>query len=310
MDFVRAFSDTNINLMKSSGDSTNGAADVNTQTELTFSAYANHYLKLNARCNATLFVLLKSDVEAGLVFPAVRNDELHFYYKGGCLFKFVKGAFFRDANYENHSQETEGLSAYDKAKKQNENKFKKPNGDARERQLLDELYRYTFNSAHNSDVVVLDIEVNLKGDVAWGKKCDLVLLNTLTDEIMFVEGKVYDDDRVKRQLNAKKDPEVIEQVNLYSAAIADQADRIIAQYAEHVRIVNALFGTDFNAPKSLVQPAKLLVYETGTGKQVNVNWTIDKINSCLGAENVMWVEKSKKPTLDEIWQALTGVRCK
>ncbi|NCA93173.1 leucine-rich repeat domain-containing protein, partial [bacterium] len=39
--------------------------------------------------SAALFERLKADVNAGEVFPAVRKDELHFYYKGGCLYKFT-----------------------------------------------------------------------------------------------------------------------------------------------------------------------------------------------------------------------------
>ena len=42
--------------------------------------------------NARLFNRLKADVLKGKVFPAVRKNELHFYYKGGCLYKFVGGS--------------------------------------------------------------------------------------------------------------------------------------------------------------------------------------------------------------------------
>lgn len=33
-----------------------------------------------------LYCKLLDDIKQGTVFPAIRKNELHFYYKGGCLF--------------------------------------------------------------------------------------------------------------------------------------------------------------------------------------------------------------------------------
>ena len=303
MAFLRVFSETNIELMKNSGN-----VDVS-KANLTLIPYGNHYLKLAKDDNATLFALLKNDVKRGKVFPAVRHNELHFYYKGGCLFKFLKGAFYRDKNYDKYSQHTDGLPTYEKAKQQNENKYSKTNGESKERKLLDELYCNTFDSDLKSNVVVLDIEVNLKGNIGWGKKCDLVLLNTKTDEIMFVEGKVFSDNRVKCLCGSM--PEVIRQVNVYTSAIEEQRHVILEQYAEHIRIINNLFGTTYRPPQKLIEPAKLLVYETDLlNLTVNGRYSIDAITKELGADNVMWVQKSLEPTLDEIWNAFCGEICR
>ena len=295
MSFLRAFDTVNVNKML--------AGDIITEAELLFYR-SGHYFKLDARYNAALFARLKADVSGGEVFPAVRDNELHFYYKGGCLFKFVKGAFLRDINYELYSDNAEGLSPYEKAKKENENKFTNTAGIETERKLLDRLYRHTFNRELKSKVVVLDVEVNLGGKAV--RKCDLVLLNTETNEITFVEGKVYSDDRVRSAIGYT--PKVIEQVNIYSAALAEQRRNILVQYGEHIRIVNRLFGTSYKAPQKLIEPAKLLVYKTGGGKAENVRYTIDIINEKLGAGNVMWV-KDEEPTLSEIWNTLTGAIC-
>lgn len=259
--------------------------------------------------NGELFERLKADILLGNVFPAIRVNELHFYYKGGCLYKFVGGSFKRDKNYERFSKNTEGLSPYEKAKKQNENKFTNKKGEITERQLLDKLYCYTYNSNLKSNVVVLDIEVNLNGNMGWGKKCDLVLLNTETDEIMFVEGKVFSDTRVKCVYGTM--PEVIEQVSIYSAAVAEQQQNIIEQYSEYIRIINCLFGTTYRAPQKLIEPAKLLVYETISQSLTdNGRYSIDTVNAKLGKENVMWVEKGNEPALEEIWNALSGATCR
>ena len=296
MAFIRSFSESNINLMTQFG-----SVDT-TKCKLLFEPYGKRYIKVKAECNAALFAMLKNDIYAGIVFPAIRNDELHYYYKGGCLFKFVKGAFFRNANYENYSEGTQGLSTYEKAKKQNENKYSKTDGESKERKLLDELYCYTFGTQHNSSVVVLDIEVNL--GVGQVLKCDLALFNTVTREIMFVEGKVYRDARVRSRIDTGI--EVITQVNAYTDAIVKQSDTILLQYANYVKLINGLFGTNYVAPIKLVHHAKLLVYDTGGGKQENVDYTIRTVNHNLGEDNVMWVERGVRPTIEQIWDALRG----
>ena len=220
-----------------------------------------------------------------------------------------KGAFFRDSNYDLYSSGTAGLSLYEKAKKENENKYTNKKGAASERQLLDNLYCHTYNHNLKSNIVVLDIEVNLKGNVGWGKKCDLVLLNTETDEIMFVEGKVFSDSRVKCLRG--RTPEVIQQVSIYTAAIEEQKNLIIEQYSEYICVINKLFGTTYKPPRKLIPTAKLLVYETDfMNLTSNGRYSIDTITEQLGASNVMWVRKGEEPTLEEIWNAICGGICR
>lgn len=256
--------------------------------------------KMTSGENSALFEKLKADVLSGTVFPAVRKNELHFYYKGGCLYKFSGGSFKRDKNFEKFGVGYENLPPYEKAKKENEEKFTNSAGGEAERQLLDGLYCYTFNPEARSKVVVLDIEVNLGGQAV--RKCDLVLLNTQTDELAFVEGKVFSDRRV---LVARSfTPEVISQVNTYSAAISQQRQTILEQYARHIKNINELFGTSYRPPKRLIVPAKLLVYSTPSNPTENGRYSINKINTELGASNVLWVAQNDKSTLEEIWYGL------
>ena len=294
MSFVRNLTDSSIAQLQM-GERDHVLTDADFQAR-------GRYVKLDVRYNATLFDLLKDDVIKGDVFPAIRDNELHFYYKGGCLFKFVQGAYWRDDNYNLYSEGTAGLPYYEKAKKQNENKYTNKKGGTTERQLLDKLYRYTYNPNLESKVVVLDIEVNLKGNIGWGKKCDLVLFNTESAEIMFVEGKVYSDKRVRRAEGYL--PEVVEQVNVYTQALIEQHENIVEQYKRFVSTVNGLFGVTYSLPQRLLEPAKLLVYKTGGGMAKNVSHTVDVINAKLGASNVMWV-KDGEPSLNEIWDALS-----
>jgi hypothetical protein len=266
-------------------------------------------IKKLSDASAELFAKLKNDTYAGLVFPAVRKGEVHFYYKGGCLYKFNGISFARDKAYGAYSDRTDGLDEYAKAKRQNENKFTNTGGSAKERQLLDRLNSHTFNRERKTKTVVLDMEIRLNGTVGENKKCDMVLLNTETRQIMFVEGKVFSDNRVNRTVGNR--PEVIEQVNIYTAGLAEQAQAIELQYAEHISIINALFGTTYEVNNCLVTTAKLLVYETPKNPNDNGRYSIDAINAALGAENVMWVASGEEPGIDEIWDALTkGCQCK
>ena len=257
--------------------------------------------KMKSGVNAELFAKLKADVLKGEVFPAIRQNELHFYYKGGCLYKFANGSFKRDKNYGKFGEGLENLPPYERAKRENERKYTRVGGKIMERQLLDALYRHTFDGRNENDTVVLDIEVDLNGTVGRGKKCDMVLLNSQTDELMFVEGKVYSDKRVLVAIQFTS--EVIAQVNTYTAAIAEQRQNILEQYAMHVEIINELFGTTYRSPTKIVEPAKLLVYETPTNPTKNGEYSIEKINTELGASNVLWIHKNENPMLDEIWQS-------
>ncbi len=119
---------------------------------------------------------------------------------------------------------------------------------------------------------------------------------------MFVEGKVFSDRRV----NVKRGgtPEVINQVNTYSAAIAEQHRTIIREYANQVEIINRLFGTQYPIPQKLVRRAKLLVYETPSDKTENNSYSIETITSALSADNVAFIRQNEAPSTDEIWNSI------
>ena len=244
---------------------------------------------------------LKADCEKGEVFPAVRKGEIHFYYKGGCLYRFGGKKFSRDKEYDKpeYSEGTEGRGDYEKAKKQNENKFTSAKGEATERQILDGLNRHTFGPGQKTKTVVLDIEVRLNGNTGRGKKCDMVLLNTSTNQIMFVEGKLFSDERVKGSK-----PKVIEQVDTYTQAIAEQKQNIVDQYNNHIKIINDIFGTAYNPNISLIDTAKLFVFETPDPLNDNGRYSVEKITGTLGEKNVAWFVKGETPSIDEVWERL------
>lgn len=252
--------------------------------------------------NTELFARLKQDILSGEVFPAVRKNEMHFYYKGGCLYKFSHGRFTYNAAFDKYGQWTEKLSSYEKAKMQVYAKFQDASGKATERQRLDGLNRHTFCTKCDSKVVVLDIEINFNGTFCAGKKCDIALFNTDTQEIMFAEGKVFSDSRVNVKIG--RSPEVIEQVNIYTKSIAEQSDIILEQYENTVDILKKLFGVDLPAPKKIILPAKLLVYEVPKRLTENQKYSIKTINDALGSNNAAWYDTDDNPSIDEIWGEL------
>lgn len=260
-----------------------------------------------------LYRLLKNDVLNGEVFPAVRDGVIDFYYKGGCLYRFGGQSFSRRKEYAKaeYNQNIKATVPYEIAKEQNENKNtrkKKKGGNeeekavATERKLLCELYKHTYCKEYKSDVVVLDIEVCLNGKESKGMKCDLVLLHTVKNQLMFVEGKVFADNRV----NSQTTPEVIDQVNAYTRAIKDQESEIIKEYANHIDIINKLFDTKYNTVITLIPTAKLLVYKTPITPREHGQRSIEDIKKglCNKEKDVYWVMGEQEPPLDKIWDEL------
>ena len=260
--------------------------------------------KMMGGANAPLFERLKEDVLLGEVFPAVRVGALDFYYRGGRLFRFAGGAFRRDKNYEKYGDGLEPLSPYERAKKETERRFIRASGKEAERLLLDGLNRHTYDFHYAGEVVVLDIEVDLHADGEHGKKCDMVLLNRQTGELMFVEGKVFSDSRVL--VKRGNVPEVIAQVQSYSAAVGAQRQAILEGYAAYAQIMNALFSVTLPPPKRVVERAKLLVYATPPAPSPNGEYSMQTICSALGKDSVLWIKEGEAPSLDEIWKSLIG----
>lgn len=119
---------------------------------------------------------------------------------------------------------------------------------------------------------------------------------------MFVEGKIFSDRRINVKCGFV--PEVISQVAAYSAAIAEQQQTILTQYANHTEIINNIFGTKYSAPRKLIQPAKLLVYETPLSPTDNGTYSINTVTASLGKNNVVWLKQNERPTTNEIWNSL------
>jgi hypothetical protein len=129
---------------------------------------------------------------------------------------------------------------------------------AKERQYLERLYRNTYIGDNFPDVCVLDIEANFSREQ---KKIDMVLLNTHSWEIMFVEGKLFSDSRMTCGLN-NREPAVIKQVIEYGDLVNKYINEIALAYKNHIAVMTSLFfGKEILVNIKVLPKVRLLVYE-------------------------------------------------
>lgn len=210
-------------------------------------------------------------------------------------------------------------------------RFKGSEGTALERKYLGTLYPATFGEPNpttfgepkifdknNSAVKVIDIEVraNFETDTEKAEyaKCDLMLLNTETHELQFVEAKLCKDPRVSS--NGDK-PGVIEQVKKYNSWLLKPEDRenIVENYQNYIKIMNQLFDKNYEMPKTIKESAKLVIFEeTDEHRKNHLPKLLEP--DAIGAENIVIFEKDEvvlkedkvvfkkgvKFALERIWQ--------
>lgn len=280
---------------------------------------------------------LLPDIKAGDVFPAIRDEEVHFYYSGGCMFKYTGDDFKFNRSYFKPDFQTvttkenwkdykitsdiyekdyaslpfickdivgfDFCKEYENIKKVVKQKFYKKNDEKSiaERKYLEKLYPFTFGS-ENSDVIVLDIEVRAnfitKITNAEYAKCDLVLYNTLESELQFIEAKLCSDKRVK---SSGMLPEVIEQIEKYNSWFKEKEDRdsILENYKNYISIINELFEIKLAEPNTLKDTIKLVLFE---GNDYYQNKHLHKlVNSTIRADNIAYYSTDQKVTNKKIW---------
>ena len=289
---------------------------------------------------------LLPDIKAGVVFPAIRDNEVHFYYSGGCMFKYAGDNFKFNRSYFKPDFQTETIketwkeykissqiyekdyatlefickeikgfdfcNEYENLKEVVKQKFYRKNDEKiiKEREYLEQFYPFTFGP-ENSDVIVLDIEVRANFETNVNKaeyaKCDLVLYNTTESELQFVEAKLCSDKRVKSRGML---PEVIEQIEKYKSWFKEDVDRknILGNYKNYVSIINQLFEIDLEEPKYLKNTTKLVLFEGNDDYQKK---HLDKlVNSTIGANNIAYYPAGKRITNSDIWNDTCNLKLK
>lgn len=207
---------------------------------------------------------LLPDIRNGKVFPAVRNEEISFYYKGGRLFAYDKNGFKTHIKYciipefhDNYITKTELNNITISTSFYNEyEEIKKicelySGGEAN---AVSALYENACLS--DSRVIFLDTEIALYTN-SENDRIDLLLYDIISRKLCFCEAKLFSNPEIWA-LKYKK-PKVCSQIDKYDKKINTYYDDIVAQYSNYIGILNKLFSTDLPVPTSLHKKTGLLI---------------------------------------------------
>ncbi|MCX6237340.1 MAG: hypothetical protein NTY07_07245 [Bacteroidia bacterium] len=202
------------------------------------------------------------------VFLAIRNNKIGLYHKGGLLFSFdkdgykthLKYAAVIESNGKNYVSEKDILShklltnfetGYDRIK---ENCFMYSGIEAAG---VSEIYhRHSYMSGN--DIVVLDIEVSFTSYNEENKqdRIDMLLYNTTTQTLQFVEAKHYSN----KEIWSTTEPKVINQIRRYENQIYQRKAEIVSEYVGYVETIKEIFGINLPEPKDIDPKVTLLIF--------------------------------------------------
>jgi len=224
---------------------------------------------------------LKSDIfsleKRRGVFPAIRNNRIDFYHRGGRLFSFSsKGIFETHIKYASViNTEDQNQSVTEDIIKVSELVPSFVNGYSRikencwlysgiESEGVSYMYsRYPFLNT-DSEVVVLDVEIQFprknkhenedanayktdmktegdgKRDITESPRIDLLLYHKSSRKLRFVEAKHYSNTEVW-SMAGKKPPVTRIQIPTYEKSIKENHGLIISEYGKYVGFMRQLF---------------------------------------------------------------------
>lgn len=234
---------------------------------------------------------LLRDICSGKVFPAFRNNEIHFYHKGGRLFAFDGKKFTTHVKYASVLQgykkayiEEKSLADADVMRliqnfEQGYAGIKKNCAlySGLEASGVAEIYEKSSYLKTKQNVVVLDIEASLKAlakEEEWsdelpddGKKrkqdrLDLLLFNKSERCLQFFEVKHFGNKELWSKPGTP--PEVVSQMLGYNKQLEERNEELLQAYKDYARTVRELFGLSEESmpnPVSLEKDVVLLVFD-------------------------------------------------
>lgn len=209
------------------------------------------------------------------VFLAIRNRRIDFYHRGGKLFSFDNAGFETNLKY------AATIIHHNKKTTVRESELRDvrcitdfSSGYASIKSLcalyaheeargVSELYSRFPYTAHGQPVVVLDIEASFDSRLRDDSdntqdRIDLILLNTRSKELLFVEAKRQENPEI--HASDANVPPVVSQIGRYRDQIEVQKKPILESYGRVVEATNALLGLDLPRPESIVPEVPLLVF--------------------------------------------------
>jgi len=263
--------------------------------------------RVSALRDEPLFRLLAQDVAAGDVFPAVRDEEMHFYYEGARLLSY-KTAFKTHSRYQCGSKRPgEVTPGYEPLRMGDSVEATYSNLKATcaayrsggELKTVAQSYRDLSHARRGRPAgaaTLLDVEIRFPGlgsaQPRNGQKgkCDMVdmVFALPCGRLCFVEAKRTDDTRAR----SKTEPEVARQIRDYESQV-QAAEHIVDTYDAVQAVLAALFGSPV-APLTGVFPKVPLLILGEWRPSSQERW------------QAHWLERSSRWALDDEFILIDG----
>lgn len=244
---------------------------------------------------------LLPDIRKGDVFPAIRKNEIHFYYQGGRLFKY-NGKFYTHIKYAFNSEKdltdiTEAdlkelkpiehfVDGYEKIKACC--KIYSAKSEACNVAKLFNNYSYAKRES-TEDKILLDIEAALDSESEEKNidRFDLVLFDTKEETLQIVEAKLFSNNEIRAKSN--NIPKVVEQIKRYEENIKNpkNENEIINAYKDYVGIVNDLFGLKLPKPAIINKNVNLLIFDFDDKQKAKLEKEVKIIKECLNNDELV-----------------------
>jgi len=218
--------------------------------------------------------LLPDIKDNGEVFPAIRNEVIDFYHKGGRLFSYDKEGFKTHVKYASAYRKhpeayiTESMlgnlkqiqnftDGYGRIK---ENCSLYSGVEAQGVSKIYENHSFACSKSKNSSVVVLDIEVSFEAieEDRLQDRIDVLLFEKEKKRLIFCEAKHFSNSEI--WAGKIENIKVLKQIRRYNAQIKDKEDQIIAAYNNYTKTVKDLFQIALPEPEKICPTVPLIIF--------------------------------------------------
>jgi len=258
-----------------------------------------------------LYPFLLNDIVKGSVFPAMRNNQVDFYFKGGNLFKYNDRGFRTHIKYAAviEKDKTDYLTEKElgnyKLAVDFSNSYQRIKENCSiysgiEATGVSEIYHRHSYVGRSEGIVVLDIEISLKSqDIdSTQDRIDILLYNADERKLKFVEAKHYSNSEIW----SKNDAKVISQIKRYEAQIKSKKADIIAEYNKYIVIVNNLFNGNLPPVEDIDEKVTLLIFDFDNNQKSGRLKTLITDNPKFKGITLYPIGNVDKIKLENIWK--------
>ena len=256
------------------------------------------------------------------VFPAIRNNYISFYYKGGNIFNYSKSSFRTHMKYgvipykskspyikEEDLADIAILKNFSSAYSEIKNRCKLYGG--KEAEYVSALYTCSI-AKKRKGIILLDTEIcfdsrndnDLDPDTSNKKqnRIDILLYNIDSRQLCFCEAKHFSNSELWAKAGNK--PKVCQQIKSYNGTIQNRSVEILNQYKEYVNKLNILFGTSLPVPESLFPETGLLLFGFDQTQREKIRKLLIEDNS-LEDINYYMTGQLKSNQISTLYNAIT-----